>query len=376
MDDEGTAYHLAEARLRSKAGKKVLSARQTALEKLKVVKAVKAGRANKRKVRHSPADSLFDGSSAASSETASSSSSSSSSQSDDVEASAWIEGRRSSDDSDGETSDSNATDFVTDDDEAALNAKSQIPEQYQVSLTINQCFEICVQYHIFLIINGRAWIRDSPSEAYFQKALTKIRAHMVDRRNLHVTSQIWPASFTDVLSKYPHWQEDRIKQDELPPCDACRNLNKPAKLWVRVGGREYDRETFEDVEKDDSRSESGSETESEKAEEQDKQFNCGINCAARALLHHKMSHWEYNLHTTLKLEIAQLPVESDDENGRPKPTKANRRPAPSSRLPRPPKRDGNRVNAYLVRRGFVASEYKKFTEIMDTDADKWRRPDV
>lgn len=329
--------HLAEARLRSKAGKKVLSARQTALEKLKVVKAVKAGSeylssfvrsscirltrlvfpsfpksgANKRKVRHSPADSLFDGSSAASSETASSSSSSpSSSQSDDVEASAWIEGRRSSDDSDGETSDSNATDFVTDDDEAALNAKSQIPEQYQVSLTINQCFEICVQYHvsevggrrarrgcdeadsfsfsfvrvqIFLIINGRAWIRDSPSEAYFQKALTKIRAHMVDRRNLfvfapffrlspsvphffisssfhtlltrnanssflprrHVTSQIWPASFTDVLSKYPHWQEDRIKQDELPPCDACRNLNKPAKLWVRVGGREYDRETFE-----------------------------------------------------------------------------------------------------------------------------------
>jgi len=37
---------------------------------------------------------------------------------------------------------------VTDDDEAAKKAKEQIPEEYQSGLTINQCFEICVQYHV------------------------------------------------------------------------------------------------------------------------------------------------------------------------------------------------------------------------------------
>jgi len=149
--------HLAEARLRSKAAKKV-SGRQSALEKYKAKLQAKstslglhrarflpASRSSRlrsffaeAKKAHSPAHSLF---------SESSSPSASSSSSESVEDSAWITGRRAPDESSGDSF-SDATDFVTDDDEAAKKAKEQIPEEYQSGLTINQCFEICVQYHV------------------------------------------------------------------------------------------------------------------------------------------------------------------------------------------------------------------------------------
>ncbi|CEL51552.1 putative protein C17H9,06c OS=Schizosaccharomyces pombe (strain 972 / ATCC 24843) GN=SPAC17H9.06c PE=1 SV=1 [Rhizoctonia solani AG-1 IB] len=190
--------------------------------------------------------------------------------------------------------------------------------------------------------------KDEQNDQYFGLSLRALRRKMDGLRDSLVTSSVWTSGFKKALNTHPELDIVDLKF-AVSGCGACRISTRLSTFKGSLAGDDYDRDTFETIQR---RSSSVDSDESD-SEESNLRFDLGRFCRARVRCYHDFVHWEWHLFELVSNEIETLKT-------------AHRRKDPaSSRAQRPAANDPDGIMNWLDGRGIVQQEWSRLEQLMD-----------
>ncbi|CAE6443942.1 unnamed protein product [Rhizoctonia solani] len=229
-----------------------------------------------------------------------------------------------------------------------------LPEGYSMlgHQSLAHQFKVVMQFFVHLAClkakQRLEFRQEERNDQYFGLALRALRRKMDGLRDSLVTSSKWTSGFKKALNTHPELHIHDL-EFAVRGCGACRISNRLSTFKGALSGDDYDRDTFEPINR---RSESVDSDESD-SEEVKTTFDLGRFCQARVRSYHNFVHWEWQLFELATDEIEILRT-------------AHRRKDPGpGRGQRPAANDPDGIMNWLEGRGIVQQEWARLERLMD-----------
>ncbi|KAL1742924.1 hypothetical protein HDZ31DRAFT_83802 [Schizophyllum fasciatum] len=274
-------------------------------------------------------------------------------------------------DGDSEASESGASFIVEDDGEAPV----QLPAAFSLDTfqDLAHQFKKIFQFFCHIAVRSEEERHDfmehaMKNEEYFAVPLKMFRRKLIGLRDSLVAGSQWRSDFKRALEIYPEFE--LVQMDfAVPDCDACHISTRMSTRIGRLAGYPYDPMGFQrdyssvaikdegDSDSDDSDSD---DPESPAAlAKLKKEFNLGRFCARRTRVFHELTHWEYALFQTMRLEVDDLRLMKRDKRGYVKVAfEGGRKP------PKDPT-DADAICEWLDQRQIIQMEWRKVKDLME-----------
>ncbi|CAE7160160.1 unnamed protein product [Rhizoctonia solani] len=270
----------------------------------------------------------------------------------------WLDGAVDDEPSPAKDSDDDQGSASSDDDSWIENDDGAppaiLPEAYSMlgHQSLAHHFKVIMQFFVHLAcLNAkerRKFRQEERNDQYFGLSLRALRRKMDGLRDSLVTSSVWTSGFKKALNTHPELHIHDLKF-AVPGCGACRISSRLSTFKGALSGDDYDRDTFEPINR---RSSSVDSDDSDNGAS-NTTFDLGRFCRARVRCYHNFVHWEWNLFELVSDEIEILRT-------------AHRRkdPAPA-RGQRPAANDPDGIMNWLDGRGIVQQEWTRLEQLMD-----------
>ncbi|TRM62484.1 hypothetical protein BD626DRAFT_497547 [Schizophyllum amplum] len=204
------------------------------------------------------------------------------------------------------------------------------------------------------------------NEEYFSVPLQMFRRKLVGLRDSLVAGSQWRIDFKRALEIFPEFELVQM-EFAVPDCDACHISTRMSTRIGRLTGYPYDRMGFQRdysivaADGGDSSSEDDSDDPDSKSAiaKLKREFNLGRFCARRVRVFHELTHWEYALFQTIRLEVDDLQLMKRDKKGFVKVAFEGGRKPPKD----PTDADG--ICEWLDQRQTIQTEWRKVKDLME-----------
>ncbi|KAH8833605.1 hypothetical protein DL96DRAFT_1810022 [Flagelloscypha sp. PMI_526] len=285
---------------------------------------------------------------------------------------------------DSDVSNSSSSDFIEEDDNAAV----ELPAEYRQVEDLVTMFKKVFQFFVHVAARDpderRIFMQDQleSEDVYFALPYRALQKKLSGTRDSLVASSIWPPDFRGPLETYPGLSIVDLKFAERG-CNACKLSSRISTKCARVSGMRYDYYGFQDIESSSSSSsDEDSESDSDESERRSKkrkkkmkekerkrkkkgkrkrtkgqdtenraEFKLGRFCARRAAVFHQFCHWEYDLFQAILEKV-------DEIRERPSSKKAAMKKGPSIDSP-------DSIVQHFDDRKFIDRQWRLLRAMMD-----------
>lgn len=213
--------------------------------------------------------------------------------------------------------------FVVSDDEAAEDGHARYGLHSSVPLAFTN-FASSKPRDLF--VHAVEWLVKNKIAPAFRRddeiygiSWNKINDQFKAQAGSRLISAAWKEDFKNTILARPHMQFRYVGQDHdqlSPNCDACKRTNHPAVYTFTFSGHAYHKDTLETVDEDIDEEEEDRDEQSAGLDDKSSErvsydeaghplpsshtaFHLGRFCAANAEMGHKLTHWKYQLNTSL-----------------------------------------------------------------------------
>ncbi|KAI5828932.1 hypothetical protein K523DRAFT_243374 [Schizophyllum commune Tattone D] len=207
------------------------------------------------------------------------------------------------------------------------------------------------------------------NEEYFAVPLKMFRRKLIGLRDSLVAGSLWRADFKKALEVFPEFELVQMEY-AVPDCDACHISTRMSTRIGRLVGYPYDPLGFQ---RDYSSVAIKSEDDSDDSDDDDpddpdspsalaklkREFHLGKFCARRTRVFHELTHWEWALFETVRLEVDDLRLAKRDKKGYVKVAfEGGKKP------PKDPT-DADAICEWLDQRQIIQMEWRKVKDLME-----------